>query len=340
MGNILQHDFDHILSHTDGLWEDFRDQRIFLTGGTGFFGRWLLESLLCASDLFRLKSEVTVLTRSPDAFARNFPDLAGHPLVKLHYGDVRNFTPPPGRFSHIIHAATDARVPAEIDSSLMMLDTIVDGMRHVLDFAGQSGVRKILFTSSGAVYGRQPPGLSHIPEDYQGGPDSLSLHSVYGEGKRIAELLCSLYAEKFGFEAKIARCFAFIGTGLPLDAHFAIGNFIRDARGGGPIKIKGDGSALRSYLYAADLSIWLWTILVRGQTRHPYNVGSPDYCSISELAQKVARLYGNVAVERSLPCRSDVAPERYVPDVTRAADELGLKAWIPLDLALQRMAGI
>jgi dTDP-glucose 4,6-dehydratase len=194
-----------------------------------------------------------------------------------------------------------------------------------------------LAASSGAVYGRQPPELTHIPETYAGAPDPLDPASAYGEGKRLAEHLCALYHHRHGIDTKIARCFAFVGPHLPLDAHFAIGNFIRDALAGGPVRVSGDGTPCRSYLYAADLAVWLWTILFRAPACRPYNIGSGESVTILEAARAVAESAGlppsAVTVARS---PSAAPPQRYVPDVSRAETELGLRAWTPLGEAVAR----
>lgn len=309
-----------------------------MTGGTGFFGCWLLESLIRANDELGLQVEAVVLTRDPDAFRRKAPRIVRHPAIACHRGDVRDFQFPAGSFSHVIHAATEASVTLNNEKPQLMFDTIVEGTRRVLDLAVHAGARKFLLTSSGAVYGKQPAGMTHIPESYQGAPDPTLPASAYGEGKRAAELLCALYARRYGLESKIARCFAFVGPGLPLDTHFAIGNFIRDALRGGPIKVNGDGTPYRSYLYAADLTIWLWRILFSSQSCRPYNVGSAEAYTISEIARKVAGIMGNIPVVIARPALEGAIPERYVPDVARSAEELGLRAWVTLEQAIQSTA--
>ena len=169
--NPLKDDLDHILIHTEGLWEELRGKRIFITGGTGFVGCWLLESFAWANDKLNLNASALVLTRNYEAFQKKAPHLASHPAIKFHIGNVRSFSFPDGEFSHIIHAATEASAKLNDEDPLLMFDTIVEGTRHTLDFAVHCGAKKFLLTSSGAVYGKQPPDMTHIPEDYCGAPD-------------------------------------------------------------------------------------------------------------------------------------------------------------------------
>ncbi len=332
-------DLDHILVHTEGLWEELRGQHIFITGGTGFFGCWLLESFAWANEKFRLQAEAVVLSRNPAVFRAKAPHLAANPAIRFHVGDVCTFAFPQGDFAHVIHAATGASTALNEDDPLRMLDTIITGTRRVLDFAVQTRAKSFLLTSSGAVYGKQPPELSHIPEDHPGAPDPLAPSSAYAEGKRVAELLCALYHQQHGLATKIARGFAFVGPWLPLDAHFAIGNFIRDAMRGGPIEVKGDGTPYRSYLYAADLAVWLWTILLRGQACRPYNVGGNQEVTVADLAGEVRKaLKPSAKIHIAARPRSTSLPQRYVPATTRAKSELGLVAAVHLPEAIRRTA--
>jgi dTDP-glucose 4,6-dehydratase len=335
--NLLSADLHHILEHTRDIWENLRGAHLFITGGTGFFGCWLLESFIFANQQLNLKASASVLTRRPDSVKQTLPHLMLDPAITLHQGDVCNFEFPKAEYSHIIHGATEVSSKLNNENPLLLLDTIIEGTRHTLDFAVHCKAEKFLLVSSGAVYGKQPTGMTHIPEDFMGAPDPLDTLSTYGIGKRIAEHLCALYAKQYGITPTIARCFAFVGPYLPLDAHFAIGNFIRDGLNGGPLNVQGDGTALRSYLYSADLVIWLWTILLRGRVLQPYNVGSDLAISIANLANIVAGLSKPVSeISIKVPVSSNIPAEQYVPLTKTARDELGLLQWIDLETAINK----
>lgn len=342
---IIAEDIRGVLSRAQPLWPDLKGAGVFITGATGFFGIWLLETLLAANREFSLGLRILALSRDPAGFAKKAPHLASDRAVSWSTGDVRDFAFPAGPITHVIHAATESTSNLNTSDPQSMFDVCFGGTRRVLALAREKRVARMLFTSSGAVYGRQPPDLSHVPEEFAGGSDPLDPKNAYAEGKRAAEFLCGLAASDPAapVPVSIARCFAFVGPHLPLDAHFAIGNFIRDALAGGPIRISGDGTPYRSYLYAADLAEWLITILLRGQPGRAYNVGSEEAVSIAELAACVAAV---MAAERPgsdfLPVTASNQPEpgaaatRYVPDCSRAAAELGLAVVTPMETAIAR----
>ncbi len=336
MSTRLGSDLDAILDHARDDFEALRGARIYITGGTGFVGSWLLESFAYANEKLQLGARALVLSRDPEAFARLVPHVARDASIAFVRGDVRT-TIAPGHFDAILHVATPASAKINFEDPTAMVDTIVDGTRRIVELAATCGAIPVLLTSSGAIYGRQPPELTHVDETYTGAPDPLDPRNAYHEGKRIAELLFAIAAQTGAMRAKIARLFAFVGPYLPIDRHFAIGNFVRDALAGNDIEIKGDGSAIRSYLYGADMTAWIWRILVRGETSRAYNLGSEDAISIHETAQAVARAVEPHAtcVVRGTPDRARL-PERYVPSTKRARAELGLETWTTLDEALRR----
>jgi len=333
-------DLDHVLAHTREMWAEARGQNIFVTGGTGFFGIWLLETLAHANDTLALNLRPTVLSCNPAAFAQKAPHLARRADITLIAGDVASFTFPAGNFPYVIHAATDVSDKINAEAPEQILAATIDGTRRVLDFAAHAGTRKLLLTSSGAIYGKIPPGMTRVPETYDGAPAPLNPASVYGIGKIVSEHMCALAARHGNnnhLETKIARCFAVVGPHLPLDTHFAIGNFIRDALAGSPIHIKGDGTPTRSYLYMADLAIWLWTILFRGQNARAYNTGSDHPYSIAEVAAETNRALGTHSPVHIAQAPIPGAPvSHYVPDTTRARAELGLKSHFDITQSIQR----
>ena len=329
-------DLREVLALTEESFRTLNGARIFVTGGTGFFGHWLLEPLLHANRELKLGLRATVLTRDTARFLAQSPWIANDAAITLLEGDVRSFQFPADPHTHIVHAATDSGARQPISGGDDLEDSILAGTRRVLEFALATGATHLLYTSTGAVYGRATS-LLHTPESYIDLAPALPAGS-YEAAKREAEELCSAAASP-ALAAVIARCFAFVGPHLPLDRHFAIGNFLGAAISGQPIHIKGDGTPRRSWLYMSDLSAWLWTLLACGEPGRAYNVGSDAGMTIAEAARlTAATLAPGLAVQIDGTPDPNARLNSYVPSIDRARDELGLDVTVPLDDALRRTA--
>jgi len=309
---------------------------LLLTGGTGFFGKALLRHL--QATFIPTDASVVVLSRDPAPFLAAFPEFAEHCQISFVQGDIqlRDTLPWGHSFTHVLHAATDSTIGPSL-TPLQRYDQIVDGTRNILDLAVATGARRFLLTSSGAIYGPQPADLVAIPEDWPGSPPLAEASTAYGQAKRAAEHLCALVGQQHGLETVIARCFAFVGPDLPLDAHFAIGNFIRDALTADAITVSGDGTPLRTYLDQSDLAHWLLTLLEQGRPGQSYNVGSDEVISIACLANLVRDILApDKAVHILGQFTLGATRNRYVPKISKAHQELGLNLTIALAEAIRR----
>lgn len=277
-------DLDHVFTHVND-WEELRNQNIFISGGTGWFGRWMVETLLYADAQLKLNCHIVVLTR------RN--RISTDPSVTFWEGDINEIEFPKGNFSHILHLA-------------------IDGTGRMLRFAEQCKAKKFLFTSSGAVYKLKP--------------------DKYAQTKIYDEYWCRSISPPP--EVKIARCFSFVGPLSPQDRNFAIGDFIGSAINTKKVFIRNaDNTPSRSYLYMADLAIWLWTILFRGKTGEAYNVGGEQEYTVREVGE----LVGKVAQVPVIYWPNEkMESVDYVPFVEHTKEKLGLCEWIPLEEGIRR----
>ena len=332
--NLLSNDLDFILSRTVSMWNELKGKRIFITGGTGFLGTWILESFVWANSKLKLNAEAVVLTRNPTNFLNKYPHLANNKALKFYEGDIKNFTFPQGNFSHVIHAATESSY-SKI-SPWEMWETIIYGTKYILEFAKNCRAKKFLLISSGAMYGKQF-GHEIINERKLSQFETSGLIPTYSIGKFFAEYMSNLYAREQGFTCMIARCFAFFGPYLPLDLHFAIGNFIKNRLQNQAILIRGNAKAIRSYLYISDLCIWLWTILFRGRHLNAYNVGSNEKYSIMEIANIIATSKNpKVEIKIINAHKQSIAGDHLVPDISLVKKHLNLEPQINFSNALNK----
>jgi len=341
----LQDDFHFIEKHYPFALDAFAQKTFFLTGGTGFMGKWLLSFLSYLEETYHLDLKIWVVSRNPDAFLKDYP-VFKKPFIQFSQGDIRNFSYPKTAIDYVIHGATEASRHLNETNPQEMYDVIVEGTKRILDFSKQKKIRCFLNLSSGAVYGAQPPSVKKVPETYLGAPGLQDMKSAYGHGKRVSEWLSTLSFHQHQVPVIQARCFAFVGPFLPLQTHFAVGNFMLNAMNGEKILIKGDGTPLRSYLYSAELVGQLLKLLFSQEFGQAFNIGSSKSVSIRELAETVSEVWNTkFAKVRGLP---KVKPqilqkpnknkplESYVPLTTKFEKSFQLKQKLGLNEALTR----
>jgi nucleoside-diphosphate-sugar epimerase len=329
-------DLQFIYSKLSITIKDLDNKHIFITGATGFIGSWLTEFLVFAVEKYQLNLSISILTRNKDKFSSNYPYLSAAACLHVVEKDIRELDVDAldKPIDYIIHAATDASASLNQDNPLLMAETIVQGTQNVLNLARKHSVTNILFLSSGAIYGKQPTDLQGFAEDYPSAPDCNNALSSYGEAKRYAELLCAIYNKQYGLPYVTARCFAFIGPRLPLDTHFAIGNFLHNVLHNQDIAIAGNGKAVRSYMYAADLTIWLLMILTQAKNCNVYNVGADQAYSIEQLAQTVISS-ANAPIKYKI-LGADSNNSTYTPNINKALVQLGINIYTGLPDAIMK----
>jgi dTDP-glucose 4,6-dehydratase len=316
--------------------------RILLTGGSGFVGKWMLQTAKIVQENSATKIEIVVPTRRlaadhvQTAIAINCPNVSW--VVGDFLGDHLDL----GQIDMIIHTATPASARLNAENPAEMLRINVDAMESVLRYASEN--KPLLFTSSGAVYGAQPQSVSHIAEgNVEPNPPSEQLNA-YAQGKQIAERMCREARSSGQCSPIIARLFAFGGEYLPRDTHFAIGNFIQNALDRQPIAIQGDGRARRSYLYGADMATWLWSALAYDGDKNAtaFHIGSEHSVSILELAQAVATVSGEllnyvpeITVAKTIDPSEPI--HQYVPANSGTRKSLQVSEWTSLNDCISAM---
>jgi len=338
----IEQDFESVITQGKNSFENLKYSHIFLTGGTGFIGRWILEVINYYNTNNQTKIKVTILTRSPEKFKIEYPFLYNNLNYKFISGDIQSINEEllinSSDYTHLIHAATDASAELNEADPLKMFNTIVNGTKQILDFALRNQIKKILFLSSGAVYGQQSAETDFVSEMANSAPDCLNPKNTYAEAKRAAEMICAVYIKQFGCSIVIARIFALLGPMLNLNIHFAAGNFIRDALAQKKITILGNGLPIRSYMYPSDLIVWLLCLLTHGRSGLAYNVGSEEAISIVDLANLVSNIIGTRKYEIKNLTDTGWHFGRYVPSTKLIRDEFSLVNTIDISGSIIRTA--
>jgi dTDP-glucose 4,6-dehydratase len=325
---VIKNDLDFILAASIDDLNALAGSLIFITGGTGFFGKWLLQTISRYNNEFDKKIHALVLSRNPESFIREYPEIGRSRSIEFVIGDVINFDYN-GRFcDFIVHAAADATYGRYNASTDGTHDPIVLGALNIVKFAIKSGAKRLLFTSSGAVYGALKADQVPVSESHP--MNVVPGLANYGRSKLLAE---DIILNNNIFEAVIARCFSFCGPYLPLNGPYAFGNFVDDVLNKRTILVNGNGKSIRSYLYASDLAVWLFRLLLRGINGGKYNVGSPVALSICDLAKMISGCSPG-KIPWDVLGKNEMTTSYYVPNVDKARIELGLSVSTSIDQAI------
>lgn len=305
---------------------------LLVIGGSGFFGKSILDAykkgILKNLDI----NKISILSRQASDLKITHPQLLDSSIhlidadlmkcEELPYADL------------VIHAAATADAARYELYPEQERKNILLSMQRFCELAHTyCRESKILYISSGAVYGKYPHEIKNISEDFLFGSDEETAPSkyIYTNAKRECEVMVKELGSA-GFKVSIARCFAFVGKHLPRDKHFAIGNFIRDGLNKVPVVVNASSLVYRSYMHSDDLAFWLMKIASAADENAPvFNVGSDEPISIQELGCKIADYFN---VESVVAPITNSLINRYVPSIEKAKTELDLTLQLNLDRAI------
>jgi dTDP-glucose 4,6-dehydratase len=307
-------------------------RKLLIIGGSGFIGKSIIDAYQ-RGNLRRWDiNDIVILSRNSTALKKIF-SLKSNSKIKLINCDISECEQIENA-DLIIHAAASTNAKKYLDNPN---DEYINNLKNVNNYIKLAKKfhknSKILFLSSGAVYGKQNIKIKRIPEDYKNNEaiNNLAINKIlYAKSKIESENSFIKLAEN-DFNVAIARCFSFIGPFLPRDQHFAIGNFINDGMIGNNIKVKATTHVIRSYMFSDDLVDWLIQILEYSSNQCPiFNVGSKDEIEIKDLAKLIAKKF-NVEIE--IKKRNKYPIDIYVPCINKAI-KYGLRVKYNLEEAL------
>ena len=334
-----RHDCLRILDGRDSALDPLRQSELVVVGGTGFVGTWIAEMVSALNDAYQFDIKLSLISRSTDQFSNRVPHLAARSDITLIKSDVRQLGQFPSNADWVIHAAANPDVRSHASNPIDTASVIVDGTMSVMRTAERlSRLQKLLYLSSGLVCGAQPDAVTGLSENALGAP-APDASFIYPNAKRFSETLCSAARAQSRIPVLVARPFSFIGPYQALDTPWAQTTFLADALHGHPIRVKGDGQVVRSYLYGSDAAYWFLRILTAGQSGDVVNVGSPVGVTLEDLAKEVSKNFSPLPdILLNTSPRTVGRASQLLPDTTHAQNDYGLSVYTPLEDAVKLTA--
>ncbi len=349
---IVVEDLDTICSNMGDQLNKLAGKRLLLTGGAGFLGYYLVQSLLRWNESRAADARVDVVVY--DNFIRGVPEWLSaidDPSLTIITHDICNPLPATsGDFHYIIHAASIASPIYYRKNPIATMDANVNGLRHLLDYAverqaSESPVEGFLFFSTSEIYGDPQPEFIPTPETYRGNVSCTGPRACYDESKRYGETLCVNFAQQYELPIRIARPFNNYGPGLKITDRRALPDFARDVFDGRDIVLLSDGAPTRTFCYITDAITGYLKTLLLGRDGEAYNIGmdQPEI-SIAGLADRTVLVakelfdyQGQVVKKES----SDAEyltdnPNRRCPVIDKARTELGYQPNVGIEQGLRR----
>ena len=300
--------------------------RIVITGGAGFLGSHLSETLVARGH------EVVAVDNLVTGRRANVTQLEASGRFELIEHDVTEPFDVDGDVDGILHFASAA---SPVDYLKLPIETLrvgSQGTQNALELAARKGAR-LVFASTSEVYG--DPQVHPQPETYWGHVNPVGPRGVYDEAKRYAEALVLAYREARGVDAGIVRIFNTFGPRMRPNDGRAIPNFVRQALAGEPVTVSGDGEQTRSICYVDDLVAAILAMLLETHDPGPVNIGNPHEISMRDLAQWIIELAGSSSTLEFIERPTDDPTVRR-PDTTKAQRLLGWSPQVPVETGLQR----
>lgn len=333
----IRHDCLLSLKRQPDLSVRLGEQRIAIVGGTGFVGSWIAEVVAALNDVLGGRIRLDLIGRSAAAWAIAHPHLAQRKEFHVQAEDVRAAFELSRDTTMVIFAAGVADPRVHASDPFRVHETALHGISHTLAASARlERLHRFVNISSGLVLGGAMQDHA-LTEGDIGALDFTRVHNVYAETRRAAENLVSIYASQYRIPVSTARAFTFLGPYQPLDAPWAANNFIRDAILGNDIRLHGDGTTRRSYLYGSDVACWLLRILIDGQDGEVYNLGGARPVSHTQAAEMVA---ASTIPEPRLVYKSQPATtgrsHDFFPDISKLQSKFGLQQAFEVEDAIER----
>lgn len=299
---------------------------IMITGATGLIGSYIIDILMNYNKKRDANICIYAMSRSIENLKKRFDNIKTKSLIYIEH-NVNEKPQFEVSADYIIHAASNAYPSAFHNDPVGTILSNILGTQYMLEYGKSHHTKKLLFVSSGEVYGQGDITLDSFEESYSGYIDSMQPRSCYPNSKRTAETLCSSYTKQFGLDTVIVRPCHTYGPNATIFDNRANVQFINSALNGKDIVLNSDGRQLRSYCYIADTASAILSVLINGKSSEAYNIANIEATStIADFARIVAKQTGCKLIFQS-PSETSLKERTFIMKQVLNSNKLEQLGW-------------